>query len=157
MRAANILDTAFFPCNVEDLDGYGEEEITEMCTVFKLNSERAIAEWRQLRVIMFNHFKPSISLQSLLEKLRTEKFRHMKVITEILEILLTISPSTAPVERVWSSAGNTINDKNMLMDKETLENRLTIKQANVQLENFNAEVPVELWWQDSIRRPNFTN
>lgn len=154
VRTASILDTAFFPTNIEDLNDYGETEITEMCSIFKLSKDRAISEWKQLRVTMFRHFKSSISLPSLLEKLRTEQFKNLNVMTEILEILLTISSSTAQVERVWSSAGNIINDKNMSMDKETLENRLIIKQANIQLEHFNAEVPVELWWNDSIRRPN---
>lgn len=39
MYTANILDTAFLQSNIEDPNGYGEPEITEMCSVFKLLKE----------------------------------------------------------------------------------------------------------------------
>ena len=79
--------------------------------------------------------------------------------SNILEIILTISPSNGKLERVWSKMNQILDDISLSMDSETLQHRLQIKQANINLENFNPSSAIDLWWCDGIRSrcPNFNN
>ena len=54
------------------------------------------------------------------------------------------------MERVWSKMNQVLNDRSLSMDSETLPHRLQIKQANINLENFDPFSAIDLWWSDGI-------
>jgi hypothetical protein len=159
VRMAQKFDTVMFPPTDSELKGFGEDELLKVCDAFSLPFERALSEWKTLRPLMFENFKPSISLTNLYEKLNTDKFSSFKILKDLIQGLLTISPSNAAVERIWSNVKNIINDRSTSMKKEIIENRLIIKNAKVSLEEFNPDSVIELWWNDSIRsrRPYFND
>ena len=64
--------------------------------------------------------------------------------SNILEIILTISPSNGKLERVWSKMNQILDDISLSMDSETLQHRLQIKQANINLENFDPSSAIDL-------------
>ena len=79
--------------------------------------------------------------------------------SNILKIILTIQPCNVEVERDWNKMNQILNDRSLSMDSETLQHRLQIKQANINLENFDPSSASDLWWSDciSFRYPNFSN
>lgn len=157
VRTAQLLNTAYFPPDTESLEDYGNNEVEEFCNIFGLGADRALIEWKELRLIMSEHFRPSILLNKLLERLLTETFDRFKTVRSIVTIILTIPPSNAEVERVWSSVKNIIDDKSTSMGHEMLESRIQIKRSNVSIEDFDPAPVVNVWWSDSTksRRPNF--
>ena len=79
--------------------------------------------------------------------------------SNILEIILTIPPSNAEVERVWSKMNQILDDRSLSIDSDTLQHRLQIKQTNINLEIFDPSSAIDLWWSDGIRSrcPNINN
>ena len=77
----------------------------------------------------------------------TEPFAHLK----------TIPPISAEVECVWSSFSHILDDRSLLVAKETLECRLQIKYFRCMLNQFDPTDAVHLWWSDTSqsRWPNF--
>ena len=157
LNVAKVLNTAYFPPILTE--NFGESEISEFCKVFNIPVENAIAEWKELRKILSENFRPEINLRELYDKLQTTVFKNMELMSNIIQIILTIPPSNAEVERVWSKMNQILDDRSLSMDSETLQHRLQIKQVNMNLENFDPSSAIDLWWSDGIRsrRPNFNN
>lgn len=157
VRIAQLLNTSYFPLDTESLNDYGDKEVEEFCNIFGLGVGRALIEWKELRLIMSERFRPCITLNKLLERLSTETFERFKTIKSIVLIILTIPPSNAEVERVWSSVKNIIDDRSTSMGHEMLESRIQIKRSNISIEDSDPTPVVNLWWSDSTksRRPNF--
>ena len=68
----------------------------------------------------------------------------MELMSNILKIILTIQPCNVEVERDWNKMNQILNDRSLSMDSETLQHRLQIKQANINLENFDPSSAVDL-------------
>lgn len=107
---------------------------------------------------MSEHFRPSITLHELFVKLQTDAFKTMRLLSEVVEIILTIFASNAEVERIWSSITHILDDKSLSIGQETLEYCLQIKKSKVSLDNFDPTDAVNLWWSDTVRsrQPDFT-
>ena len=71
----------------------------------------------------------------------------------LIELLFSLPVSNGVVERVFSQMNVIKVKKRALLCNDTLDDLLTISTANIALNDFNPNEPIDLWWKDKIRRP----
>ena len=72
----------------------------------------------------------------------------------VSELLFSLPFTNSKVERSFSNLKVIKSERRTSLHTSTLDDLLEINIEGPQFEDFNADHAVELWWADSVRRPN---
>ncbi|XP_078518519.1 zinc finger protein 862-like, partial [Lissotriton helveticus] len=113
----NIFDFSLWPDSVEKIRVFGDQEFEELVMYYKkvLTDEEvqsAPGEWLDFKLYIF-HRRMSHTPVSLFTQLLKKRPEEVKNVLPILEIMLSISPTTAICERGFSSMNRIKNELRM--------------------------------------------
>ena len=134
----------------EEFQNYGDEEIDKLLSMYppRLISdeekEKASDEWLDLKLYMKR--KSFKSVQDGYENmLKSSDTAHIKNISTLVKIMLTISPSTAECERGFSKMNMIKTDKRTRLQYDSLAPLVRINCDGPPLKDFKPEPAIQKW------------
>ncbi|XP_067656447.1 zinc finger protein 862-like [Haliotis asinina] len=149
-----VFDFRTWPFSLQDLSTYGCKEIGTLCDEYSdilTDEERSSipSEWQTLKVQVSMQRKshPLAVYTSILQR-QEESVKHILV---LLNMLVTVSPSTAACERLFSNMNFVKNSFRTRLTQQNLQNQMRIIVSDTQLEDFDPLQAVEFWLQSGHR------
>lgn len=146
-----VFDFRVWPNSLNELSVYGNDGIVSLCEHYKdlLTDEdqtRIPDEWQQLKVRLSKQkgAHPLAALSQILQ-LSEKTFTH---ISTLIELLLTISPSTAACERSFSSMNLIKTPSRSTLSQANLKNQMRIVLSGPSLQDFDASDSVMHWLEN---------
>lgn len=141
-----VFDFRFWPHTLTELSTFGNSEIKNLCQHYSdllTNDEaqQAPLQWQTLKVqvSMQRQYHPLAVYSSVLQR------------NVLLTIILTVSPSTASCERLFSNMNLVKSTYRTRLTQENLQHQMRIVVDGASLQEFNPLPAVELWLSSSNR------
>ena len=154
-----VLNYTLWPYDVEDLTAFGKENVLRLVKQFAplLSDEEIEAiprEWQNFKLHVRNlrTSQPKVVYRDLL----IGQPKNMIHFLPLVEIMLTISMSTAIVERGFSHMNNIKDSTRTVLGNDTLNNLLEIKINGPSVADFSPEESI-LHWYDSTTGTRHVN
>ncbi|CAG2191828.1 unnamed protein product [Mytilus edulis] len=150
-----VFDFWAWPHRLTELSLFGNSDIKSLCQLFSgvisdEESKNAQEEWQTLKVqVSFqkdNH--PLIVYCDLLKRQQDDSLRNIKV---LIEIMLTISSSSAACERVFSQMNIIKSPLRSKLTQENLQNQMQIVVNGVSIKEFDPRPSVIYWLKSGNR------
>lgn len=147
-----VFDVWSWPNKLTDLSSYGQADVKALCQMFsgvlsEEESKNALVEWQYLKVQASyqkgNH--PLIVYCDLLKR-QDDNLKNIRILTEIM---LTISPSSAACERVFSQTNLAKSPLRSKLNQN--QNQMKIVIAGVSVKDFHPR-PYVVYWLKSDNR-----
>ena len=137
-----------WPYNLDELVIHGDDDITGLVTHFKdLLSEEEVArianEWPALKAHVVK--LRTSSMLDVYRGLVKDPPSHLKNILVLVELMLTVSPSTAQCERGFSSMNKIKTSQRNSLTQTTLQDLMTICIDGPSLEEFDSTDSINYW------------
>ena len=150
----SVFDFKSWPYSLPDLSTYGNTEIKTLCQEYSaILTEDEIScipsEWQKFK-IQISKQRQSHHLDvypSLLQR-KDESLKHICV---LVDLLLTISPSTASCERLFSSMNLVKNPSRTRITQDNLQHQMRIVVNGEPFESYDPQPAVEHWLRSSHR------
>lgn len=149
-----VFDFRIWPHTLAELSTFGCQEIRQLCNHFKdLLTEEEIAsipsEWQTLKVqaSMQKNCHPLAVYVSILQR-KEDSVQH---ISALLQVLLTISPSTAACERLFSQMNLVKSPLRTRLSQENLQSQMRIVISGPVFSKFDPLPSVENWLKSGHR------
>ena len=149
-----VFDFRIWPHTLAELSVYGCQEIKQLCEHTKdlLTEEEVTSiphEWQTLKVqaSMQRHCHPLAVYSSILQR-QEDSVKH---ISALLQILLTVSPSTAACERLFSQMNLVKSSLRTRLTQENLQNQMRIVVSGPDFSQYDPLPSVEEWLKSGHR------
>lgn len=149
-----VFDFRIWPHTLADLSVYGKAEIKSLCEHHKdilgdIQASCIINEWQTLKVqvSLQRQYHPLDVYSSILK--RNEDT--LKNVNELIKIFLTISPSTASCERLFSSMNLVKSPLRTRLSQENLQHQMRVIANGKSFQDFNPRPAVEYWLKTGNR------
>lgn len=111
-----------------------------------VEKEGAVFQWQELKIYLFSHqaMKPLDIYANLLSS-RPDSFKHILV---LVELMLSLSPSTAKCEKCFSAMNRIKTNLKTRMEQRTLSHLLRIKGMDCEKKPQPSNRSVASWCQD---------
>jgi hypothetical protein len=143
------------PTDRKELIMYGNSDVQTLVDYYSdllsdEEQEGAVDQWLDLKQRLNNqrHLPPMEVYQSLLQS-RPEG---LKCVLLLVEIMLTLSPSTAKIERSFSAMKGTKTVLKSKMNQDTLQMLMRISDSDETLSTFEAGPVIEKWLSVTQRK-----
>ena len=158
IQATKIADVKMWPHNWDELADYGDEELNVLLKQFNhilsnadVDSDDAEMEWTLL--------KKEIHMQDLQNNKIPDwpsihrRYQHQfPSILAVMDLILTIAPSTAEAERGFSQLKLLKTRLRSRLSQQTLNSCLAIKMLSDDLDQFNPNAAIKHWNESSTQR-----
>jgi len=150
----SIFDHTAMPTNRFELVSYGNEEIESLVETYSglLTEEEqagAISQWLELKLKLNlrRHLCPNDVYSGLLLSNPPD----LKDILVLVKIMMTMSPTTAKLERCFSAMKQAKTHLRSRMDQTTLQLLMRIHDSPLDIDSFDATPVIEHWLNDTKR------
>lgn len=168
LLAADILDPANYPVckegnpgdlqqEAEEFAKYGVDHVRVLVNRFRVilelkgcDLERVETEWLRLKYDI-NRFHKKESVQSMWEKILTQKAHKFPNVLHIIRILLVLPVATAQVERSFSYLKRFLGDWRHSLNCDTIEDLLRIAAEGPEPAMYDPKGAVNRWRAASVR------
>ena len=147
-KCFSVFDHTSMPTARNELLRYGNEEIEALVEAYSglLSPEEqsdAIEEWLELKLKMNSrrHLSPNDAYSGLLQS----KPSDLKSILVLVNIMMTLSPSTAKLERSFSAMKSIKTNLRTKMDQSTLQLLMRINDSSMDIDTFNPKPAINHW------------
>lgn len=150
-----VFDFRTWPNKLSDLSTFGNSDIKSLCQLFSdILSETEVkeipAEWQSLKVqiSLQKHDNPLPVYIDVMK--RVHDYTHKNIRT-LVAIMLTVSPSTAACERVFSNMNIVKNPQRSKLTQDNLQNQMRIIANGVSVSEFDPKPCVSHWLKTGNR------
>ena len=145
-----IFDISKLPHDREEIAVYGDDEVESLVEHFTaVLSEEEIneipEEWPDLKIWMSAH-RGSSHLVDLYGDLIRENPQHLSHILVLVQLLLTISPSTASCERGFSCMNRVKNSQRTCLKNDILNYLMQLSSNGCEVSEYSPDKAVEYWF-----------
>lgn len=145
----NVFNFSLWPAAPEELRTYGEEQIGTLVTLYaplltQEEKDNAVGQWLDLKLII-NRNRGTLEAYESLMGVGGDDKENIKHILPLVNIMLTISPSTAECERGFSAMNKIKTGSRTSMSQDTLKNLMRISIDGPTLEEYKATDSVVHW------------
>ncbi|XP_062616845.1 zinc finger protein 862-like [Saccostrea cucullata] len=148
----SVFNVKNWPVLVPELGKYGVDEIMSIvsheCFSFLFNeAEKAVvlSQWSLLKAKV-RHLR-HVSLVDIYSSVIAEdrQSKHLPVICKVIEVMMTLSPSTASCERGFSTQNIVKTNRRTKLTQNNLRNQLLLMLEGPDLKDFRAEKSIAQW------------
>lgn len=150
-----VFDFWAWPHRLTELSLFGNSDIKSLCQLFSgvisdEESKNAQEEWQTLKVqVSFQKDNHQLIVYcDLLKRQQDDSLRNIKV---LIEIMLTISSSSAACERVFSQMNIIKSPLRSKLTQENLQNQMQIVVNGVSIKEFDPRPSVIYWLKSGNR------
>ena len=154
----SVFDFSAWPANDEDhreeFQDFGDEQIEQLLRIYPARlltndeKENAIDEWLDLKLYMTRRRHETV-LKGYENMLGSPDSNHIKNISLLVQIMLTISPSTAECERGFSQMNLIKTERRTRLQYESLASLVRINIDGPSLMEFDPKPAISKWLKDS--------
>ena len=148
MNYFEVFDPTKVPGERKLRASFGNDKVAALTDHFKNllsdgEKEGAVFQWQELKIYLFNHqaMKP-LDIYATLLSSRPDSLKHILV---IVELMLSLSPSTAKCERCFSAMNRIKTNLKTRMEQRTLSDLLRIKGMDCEMKDFDPNPAIEAW------------
>ena len=151
----NVFNLSMWPVAHDELRNFGDEQMESLLTLYAplLTDEEkdaALDQWLDLKLIIDrNRNRNTLEAYESLMCLEGQDIENVKHILPLVNIMLTISPSTADCERGFSAMNKIKTESRTSMSQDTLKNLMRISIDGPNLNEYNATDSVVHWMNSS--------
>ena len=145
-----IFDISQLPHDREALAVYGDKDVKNLVHHFsEVLTEEEIAsipdEWSDLKIWMRAHRGRS-HLLDLYSDLVRENPEHLSNILVLVQLLLTLSPSTASCERGFSCMNRVKNSQRTCLQNDVLNDLIQLSADGCEVNEYSPDKALEYWY-----------
>ena len=145
-----IFDISKLPYDREDVAIYGDKEVDDLIGHFSdVLTEEEIREipnqWPDFKIWMAGHRGRS-HLLDLYSDLVKENPQHLQHILVLVQLLLTLSPSTASCERGFSCMNRVKNSQRTCLHNDILNDLMQLSANGCEVDEYSPDKAVEHWF-----------
>ena len=149
-----VFDVGNHPRCMGDLGEYGIEDITVLTQFFSsvLSDDEKVKipeEWTSLKAVMMS--KRRMKSHELITELLAENRPELQCVLILIKIMVTLSPSSAAVERGFSKMKAIKTARKARMTNSTLSSMMTVNHMDVSLKDFDP-MPAVYKWMSMTKR-----